>query len=113
MKEGDKDNEFKIGDRLEINLKEYFTVGNFIVTDITENKEGTFPVQYIIKLRNTNIFENYIDLFRSSLDEEEQTTQTELEYVVEYAEEETIKEIHEINFAESENNHTLNFALRG
>ena len=109
----DKDNEFKIGDRLEINLKEYFTVGNFIVTDITENKEGTFPVQYIIKLRNTNIFENYIDLFRSSLDEEEQTPQTELEYVVEYAEEETIKEIHEINFAESENNHTLNFALRG
>ena len=34
----------------------------------------------------------------------------EVEYVVQYAEEETIQEMHEIEFAGS-NNHTLNFTL--
>lgn len=108
----DKENDLKIGDRLEIELPEYFTTGNFIITDITELKEGTNPTNYTISLRNTNLFENFIDLFRSSSDIEEQQSQTEVEYVVEYTEEETIKEVHEVNIQEDYTN-TLNLILRG
>ena len=106
----DKENNIKIGDRININLSEYFTVGNFIVTGISESTKGTNPTQYNLELRNTNILENFIDLFRSSSDIEEQESQIEMEYVVEYAEEETIQEIHEVQFADM-GNHTLNFNL--
>lgn len=107
----DKENKIKVGDRLVINLPEYFTKGNFIITGIAESKEGNNPSIFTAELRNTNILENYIDLFRSSSDIEEQESQTEMEYVVEYAEEETIKEIHEVKFAGNAGNHTLNFKL--
>ena len=106
----DKENDIKVGDRIDINLPEYFTEGNFIVTGISESTEKTNPTQYNAELRNTNILENFIDLFRSSSDIEEQESQTEMEYVVEYAEEETIQEIHEVEFANADN-HTLNFNL--
>lgn len=106
----DKENDIKVGDRIEINLSEYFTVGNFVVTGLSENTEGTNPTQYNVELRNTNLLENFIDLFRSSSDIEEQESQVEVEYVVEYAEEELIQEIHEVEFANA-NNHTLNFNL--
>ena len=106
----DKENEIKVGDRIEINLPEYFTIGNFVVTGISESTEKTNPTQFNVELRNTNLLENFIDLFRSSSDIEEQESQTEMEYVVEYAEEETIQEIHEVEFANADN-HTLNFNL--
>lgn len=106
----DKENDITVGDRIEINLPEYFTVGNYIVTGITESTEGTNPTQYNLELRNTNLLENFIDLFRSSSDIEEQESQVEMEYVVEYAEEEAIQEIHEVEFANADN-HTLNFNL--
>ena len=108
----DKKNDIVIGDKLEINLTEYFTKGTFIVTDINENKEGNNPINYTVEARNTNLLENFIDLFRSSSDIEEQQSQVEMEYVVEYVEEETIKETHEIALDENYNN-TLNFILRG
>lgn len=108
----DKENDIVIGDKLEINLPEYFTDGTFIVTDINENKEGTNPDQHSVELRNTNLLENFIDLFRSSSDIEEQQSQVEMEYVVEYVEEEIIKETHEVKIDENYNN-TLNFILRG
>ena len=108
----DKENDIVIGDRIDINLPEYFTEGVFIVTAITENKEGNNPTNYSVELRNTNLLENFIDLFRNSSDIEEQQSQTEMEYVVEYVEEETIKEIHELNINEEYNNE-LNMILRG
>lgn len=107
----DEDNNFVVGDRIEINLKEYYTQGNYIVTSTKENKEGNFPSQFTIELRNTNLLENYIDLFRSNLNIEEQESQVETEYVIEYAEEEVISEIHE-TILNSEKNSTLNFELR-
>ena len=110
--EYDKENNIVIGDKLEIDLPEYFTKGTFIVTDMNENKEGNNPINYTVEARNTNLLENFIDLFRSSSDIEEQQSQVELEYVVEYVEEETIKEIHEVNLDKSYNN-TLNFKIRG
>ena len=99
----DKENDIVVGDRIDIDLPDYFTQGNFIVTGIQENKEGNNPTQYNIELRNTNLTENFIDLFRSSTDIEEQEEQTEMEYVVEYAEEETIYETHEIEVDTVEN----------
>ena len=108
----DKENDIQIGDRIDINLPEYFTEGIFIVTAITESKKGNNPSNYIVELRNTNLLENFIDLFRSSSDIEEQDSQVEMEYVVEYSEEETINEIHEVNMNEDYSN-ALNMILRG
>ncbi len=108
----DENNEISVGDRLQINLPEILTIGNFIVTDIKENIDKNFPTLYTIQMRNTNLLENYIDLFRSSIDIEEQTSQVEMEYVVEYEEEETIKETHQVEL-DSNYNNTLNFILRG
>ena len=102
----------EIGDKLTFNLPEYYMQGDFIITGIKGSKEWCNPFQYNIELRNTNLLENFIDLFRSSTDIEEQQSQTELEYVIEYVEEETIKETHEIKIDENYNN-TLNFILRG
>lgn len=102
----------EIGDKLTFNLPEYYMQGDFIVTGIKSSKEWCNPFQYNIELRNTNLLENFIDLFRSSSDIEEQQSQTELEYVIEYVEEETITETHEVKLDEDYNN-TLNFILRG
>lgn len=79
---------------------------------MTISKEWNNPYEYIIELRNTALSENYANLFQDSLDTEEQANQVEVEYVVEYAEEETIKETHEVTLDENYNN-TLNFILRG
>ena len=108
----DKENNIEIGDRIDINLPEYFTEGIFIVTAINESKEANNPTNYSVELRNTNLLENYIDLFRNSSDTEEQDSQIETEYVVEYSGEEKINEIHEIEMNEDYND-TLNTILRG
>lgn len=105
-------NNLNVGDKVTINLPICFTQGDFVITSINELYENT-ECSFMYELKNTNLPEDYISLFRSSLDIEENVTQIEMEYVVEYAEEESIKEIHEINFASQEENHTLNFALRG
>ena len=108
----DNYNDLFVGDRLEINLPEYFISGNFIITDISETKQGTNFKNYSIKLRNTNLLENFINLFRSSNDIKEQQSQVELEYVVEYTEEEMIEETHKITIDENYND-SLNLILRG
>ena len=108
----DKNNDIKIGDRIDIKLPEYFAEGTFIVTAINESKKGNNPTNYSVELRNTNLLENFIDLFRNSSDIEEQDSQVEMEYVVEYSEDEVINEIHEVNMNENYNN-DLNMILRG
>ena len=77
-------------------MPELYTVGNFIVTDIKQSKTGNNPVNYTIELRNTAVTENYANLFQDELTSEEQTNQIDTEYIVEYAEEETIVESHTI-----------------
>ena len=98
----DEDNKIDVGDRLEIDLPELYTQGNYIVTDITISKKWNNPYEYIIELRNTALNENYADLFQDTLDTEEQANQVEVEYVVEYAEEETITEVHDIEYLPSQ-----------
>lgn len=104
-----KINEIEVGDKIIINLEKCLIKENFVVTKINETYEGN-NYSFIYELKNTNLPENYINLFRSSLDMEEQESQIETEYVVEYTEEETIQEIYEVKFANT-NNHTLNFNL--
>nr|DAF27024.1 MAG TPA: hypothetical protein [Caudoviricetes sp.] len=98
----DENNDINIGDRLEFNFPELYTQGNYIVTDITISKEWNNPYEYIIELRNTALRENYADLFQDTLSTEEQANQVEVEYVVEYAEEETITEVHDIEYLPSQ-----------
>lgn len=108
----DKENDFKVGDRLEIDLPKILTQGNFVITSIEQSKEKNNPVISTLELRNTNLLENYIDLFRSSADIEEQTSQIEMEYVVEYSDKDTIKEVHTEEFnGRNPKAYTLNFSL--
>lgn len=107
----DNDNNLEIGDKIEINLPTCFTNGTFIITSIYEKYENS-SLDCIFELRNSNIPENYINLFRNSLNVEEEQSQIELEYVVEYAEEEDITETHEITVDENYND-SLNLILRG
>lgn len=107
----DKENDIHIGDRLNIDLPEYFVQGNYVVTDIEENTQGTNPTQFKVSLRNTGLTENFIDLFRNSSDTQEQTSQIESEYVVEYSEEDGIVESHEYDFKEFDPLHSLNFKI--
>lgn len=100
----DEDNNINIGDRLDIDLPELYTQGTYIVTDIVLSKEKSNPYNYEIELRNTSLSENYANLFQDQLDTEEQENQTEVEYVVEYAEEETIAEIHEVEIVPNSTN---------
>lgn len=91
----DKENDLVIGDKITFNLIDFFTNGDFIITDIKQSKEWNNPFIYEIELRNTNLLENYIDFFRAT-NSEEQESQINTEYVIEYAEEEIISESHTI-----------------
>lgn len=113
----DEKNDLKIGDRLYINLPQYFINDNFIVTSISESMERNNDNTYKLTLKSTNLLDNYVDLFKSSLDTEQQTSQVETEYLVEYIDGESIVEVHEEEVKQSvENyglNNTLNLELRG
>lgn len=106
----DKDNDLDVGDRIDIDLPEYFTSGEYVITSIKESKEGNNPSNFSVELRNTAIVENYIDLFRSSADTEENDSQTQVEYLCEYTTE-GIKEVHTVELTDNDRNHTLNFGL--
>ena len=60
---------FMIGEKLTVNLPNQFITGEFIITDleISQTKEVKTVV---IKCRNTNLLENYVDLFRKDYKEE-------------------------------------------
>lgn len=65
----DVDQNLKLGDLVNINMPNFFVVGNFIVTSILEEKTN-FINQYTYKLRNTNLLENFIDFFRANQSQE-------------------------------------------
>lgn len=96
----DKDNNINIGDRIVFNLPEYLVAGNFVVTDIKKSKSDNNPFIYNITLRNTGLLDNYIDLFRPEL-QEEQEEQAQVEYIVEYTEQDAIVEISEVDVIEN------------
>jgi hypothetical protein len=88
----DEDIDINIGDTIKIN-KEFFLINDtYIVTDKNINFESNYKT-IGLTLKNTNILENYVDLFRSS---EEEAEDKEYYLITANYEEETIKESYEV-----------------
>lgn len=62
--------DIQLGSLVNINMPNFFVVGNFIVTSIKENYIGPMIRQYTYELRNTSILDNFIDFFRSNSTQE-------------------------------------------
>lgn len=88
----DKDKGFKVGDMLEINMPHFFAQGKFVITDeeVTHSDHDLF----VYELRNANVLENFIDVFR---EKETQESNKKVDNVVigNYVEEKLI-ESHEV-----------------
>ena len=89
----DKDYNLKVGDIVEINKPKFFTIGKYVITDLTTTMYSTVKKQELT-LRNSNYLENYIDLFRAS-ETEESESKTYNEVINNY-DETTIREVHEV-----------------
>ena len=89
----DKDYNLKVGDIVEINKPKFFTIGKYVITDLTTTMYSTVKKQELT-LRNSNYLENYIDLFRAS-ETEESESKTYNEVINNY-DEATIREVHEV-----------------
>lgn len=68
--ETDVENNLKIGDIISINKSNFLTYGNFIITDKKRSYYENVD-KWNYKMSNTNILESYIDLFRSTEQEEQ------------------------------------------
>ena len=67
----DIENDFNVGDIIDINKPGFLTYGRFIITDKKRSYYDNVD-SWIFNIRNTNILESYIDLFRAT-DKEEQS----------------------------------------
>ena len=88
----DKDKGFKVGDMLEINMPHFFAQGKFVITD--EEVMYSDHDLFVYELRNANVLENFIDVFR---EKETQESNKKVDNVVigNYVEEKLI-ESHEV-----------------
>lgn len=66
----DENYNLKIGDIIKINRPSFLIQGKYIITDITEKWLSKGFNEYTLTLRNSNYFENYVDLFRYNETEE-------------------------------------------
>lgn len=89
----DEDNQLNIGDTIKID-KPFFLINDvYIITD----KNVIFQDNYTIwryTLKNTNILENYVDLFRAK--EQEEIQNKEYHLITSNYSEDTIKEVYEV-----------------
>ena len=72
MLEMDISHDIKVGDIIDIDRESFLTKGKYIVTDKVRTYYDNVT-SWTYYLNNTNVLENYVDLFRSS-DKEEETT---------------------------------------
>lgn len=88
----DRNKGFKVGDILEINMPHFFVQGKFVITDeeLTHSDHDLF----VYELRNANVLENFIDLFR---EKETQESNEKIDNVIigNYIEEKIV-ESHEV-----------------
>ena len=94
----DVDNNLEIGDTIRINKDCFLINDTYIITDKMINFDNNVKT-YSYTLRNTNILENYVDLFRANEIEEQQDKNVSLitsSYI-----EEGIKESYEVVVNES------------
>ena len=64
----DIEQDMEIGDLIRINLENYLSIGDFIITDKIVNFSSGVKT-YSYTMRNSNFLENYIDLFRAKITE--------------------------------------------
>ena len=88
----DEDNNLDIGDTIRINKKDFLINDVYIITDKNILYEDNVTIwQYTLK--NTNILENYVDLFRAS---EQEIEDKEYYLITANYSEDTIKEAYEV-----------------
>ena len=85
----DEDYGFKVGDLINVNMPRFFIKSTFIITSIQETIDS-FKKDFVIEMANSNITENYIDLFRSSKTQEDDEKYDILN-IVEYSNEEIVE----------------------
>lgn len=85
----DEDYGFKVGDLINVNMPRFFTKSTFIITSIQETIDS-FKKDFVIEMANSNITENYINLFRSSKTQEDDEKYDILN-IVEYSNEEIVE----------------------
>ena len=85
----DEDYGLKVGDLINVNMPRFFTKSTFIITSIQETIDS-FKKDFVIEMANSNITENYIDLFRSSKTQEDDEKYDILN-IVEYSNEEIVE----------------------
>lgn len=85
----DEDYGLKVGDLINVNMPRFFTKSTFIITSIQETIDS-FKKDFVIEMANSNITENYINLFRSSKTQEDDEKYDILN-IVEYSNEEIVE----------------------
>lgn len=89
----DKNPNLDIGNLININLPKFLTKGSFILTDISFNKKvGIDNEVWKLSLRNSNLTENYIDMFRRTAYQEEESMYDDI-VVAEYSEDNIINRL--------------------
>lgn len=91
----------KIGDIINIKMKNYYTEGFFAVTEIEETFKNDEDIEMDILIRNANFVGTYIDMFRP---EEKEESETDIDTILigEYSEE-AIQETHVMKISEVDN----------
>lgn len=91
----------KIGDIINIKMKNYYTEGFFAVTEIEETFKNDKDIEMDILIRNANFVGTYIDMFRP---EEKEESETDIDTILigEYSEE-AIQETHVMKISEVDN----------
>lgn len=89
----DNDNGLSVGDLFRIDRDDFLVDGDYVITSIKEQyKSG--DVEYTFTLKNTNMLDNYIDVFRST-EEQQPDDKIYNVSVIDYVED-TIREVHEV-----------------
>ena len=88
----DYDHNLKIGNIIRLDLPNFFTKGDFIITDISYSKSNV--ENWIITLRSSDVLENYIDLFREKQSQETDTQ--EYSIMIDKYKKKKMKETHEV-----------------
>ena len=88
----DVDYNLQIGNIIRLDLPNFFTKGDFIITDKNYSKSNV--ENWIITLRSSDVLENYIDLFREK--QEQETNEQEYSIMLSEYIEEKVNEIHEV-----------------
>ena len=91
----DENYNFKIGNIIKIDRPNFLIQGKYIITDITEKWLSKGYNEYTLMLRNSNYFENYVDLFRYNETEEIDEKVYNLT-TIDYNED-SIREVHEVS----------------